>query len=233
MSITCRAGESGRLFHQHETVHAVRAHWESVNFPQRVATPAPVVQPTPIVAPVVETPAPERRRSYVSDDPLLAMITGMVQMIPEGYYATAPNGENGHCDFVRIHTSKSRKSRYYNSLVIQTQHSDKWEVRMVLWSGTGKWSVYSPRVIDYLMEIVSDYKSCGIRYAVMLKHCMRCNKELTDDRSRHYLVGPECETKHKFNWPVLMADELNEKSFETLRHLGLPYNQHHPTLGAA
>lgn len=248
MSITCRNPKVGAV-HQHETAKESRLCW----FPpaQPVVASAPTVRmATPKQVAFLESKghkgpwtfdeahakiseiinSDSGKKSAVSQDPRFRLINSMIDLIPEGYYATAPSGENREVDFVRIVTMKSKASRYNGSLVVQTQHSDAWEVRLVRWKGSGEWSVYQHAAIDFVMEILADYKTCGMRYSIMLQRCMRCGKQLTDERSRHYLVGPECETKYNFIWPIVVADDLNGRTFEELRNLSLPYNQHHEKL---
>lgn len=163
------------------------------------------------------------QRSKRVTDPRMKLIEGMIDMIPEGYYATAADGEGAHVDFVRI-TRVTKPTRKYpvGTLKIQTQHSDLWQVALVHWP-SGYWSIYKPSVIPMVLLVIADYKTCARRYAIELQSCMRCNKQLTDDRSRHYLVGPECENKHHFTWPIAYADEQNGGlSFEQLVARGLP-----------
>lgn len=176
-------------------------------------------------------PQPERRTA-VTDDPRLMILKTMVPLIPEGYYATAPDGENRHNDFVRIVTQHGKRSHWKGALTIQTQHSDRWsDPRIVFWP-SGKVSLYDggQSCIGMVQEIVSDYKTAALRYSILNTRCMRCGAKLTDDRSKHYLVGPECESKHGYVWPIEFADEWNEATFEQLRHTGKSYNQHHKSL---
>ena len=156
-------------------------------------------------------------------DPRLEMIGSMLDIVPDGYYATAPQGEGGHVDFLRFtHVTKSTKRIPAGTLKIQTQHSEQWMEALVRWP-SGKWSVYKQSAIEMVMLVIADYKTCARRYAIEVQACMRCNKQLTDDRSRHYLVGPECETKHGFTWPIAYADEQNDGlSYEQLVARGKP-----------
>lgn len=155
-------------------------------------------------------------------DPRLDMISGMLSMVPDGYYATAPQGEGGHVDFLMFkHVEKATKRIPAGTLKIQTQHSEHWMEALVQWP-SGTWSVHKPSVIEQVLLVIADYKTCARRYAIEVQACMRCNKTLTDDRSRHYLVGPECETKHGFTWPIAYADEQNDGlSYEALVARGM------------
>lgn len=164
----------------------------------------------------------ERRQNRTAvTDPRLDLLKGMIDMVPEGYYATRPD-ENNHVDFLAIRkVTKPTKKFPVGTAKFQSQHSERWEEELVLWP-SGQWSVYNHRYISVIMEVVADYKTCAQRYSIELQRCMRCNTELTDDRSRHYLVGPECETKHGFTWPIAYADEMNGGlSFEQLVARGM------------
>lgn len=163
------------------------------------------------------------RRNPVEDDPRFKMVTGMIDRIPDGYYATAADGEGGHVDFVRVtRTVKSTRKFPAGTLKIQTQHSDLWKVAMVKWPN-GNWSTWDRRVLDSMMLVISDHKTCARRYGIELQHCQKCNKQLTDDRSRHYLIGPECETKYGGDVVIQEVDDLNDGlSFEQLVARGKP-----------
>jgi hypothetical protein len=166
--------------------------------------------------PVDTTP----RRTFVSNDSRFDLIKGMIDMVSDGYYATAHEGEGRHVDFIRI--SRPQRGKYRGSIKIQTQHSDVWKEAIVGWP-SGKWSVYRNPAIDILMQVIADPKSCSLRYAIEVQSCCICNKALTDDRSRHYLVGPVCDKKPYGERLVQKVDELNGGlTFEQLWNAGLP-----------
>jgi hypothetical protein len=249
MSIRCKNGTE----HTHETVAETRLCWHRKYFPVAArpvaASPPPPALPEPMTpkqrqyiidlggTPMggwTKTRAHEEINKLLDDrearkteerakrvtDPRLEMVKGMLPLIPDGYYATAPEGSGGHIDFVRI--SRPMKGRFKGALKVHTQHSEAWKEALILWP-SGQWSVYRTSAVDTLLLVIADHKSCARRYGIELQSCMRCNKELTDDRSRHYLVGPECETKHGFTWPIEYADEQNNGlSYEQLVARGLP-----------
>jgi hypothetical protein len=46
---------------------------------------------------------------------------------------------------------------------------------------------------------------------------------LTDDRSRHYLIGPDCDDKPQWKWVIEEVDDKNDGlSYEQLVARGLP-----------
>ena len=152
-------------------------------------------------------------------DPRLEMIDGMLDLIPDGYYATQVE-DGATVDFLRL--SRPTRGKYEGTIKFQTQHSERWEIALVRWPG-GNWSQWNSRIVDLVMLIVADHHTCARRYSVELQCCGRCNTQLTDDRSRHYLIGPECE-KH---WPWALEEVDNMEAnlgltFEQLQARGLP-----------
>lgn len=164
--------------------------------------------------------ARKRERAMRTADPRLDILKGMIDMIPDGYYATAPEGEGGHVDFLRI--SRPTKGQYRDCVKIQTQHSDKWKEALLL-QPSGRWWVRKPSAIDMMFLVVADTRSCRTRYSIEMQACHHCNTPLTDDRSRHYLIGPICEKKYNLGWVIAEVDDKNGGlSFEELVARGLP-----------
>lgn len=143
----------------------------------------------------IPQPAPAR-----TVDPKVAMIAGLIDAIPDGYFAVEEY-DGGHVDFMRI--SRPKRNKYAGSIKIQTQHGDRLEVRAAKWP-SGTLSIYDQRVVRMLLLLVADYRTASMRYARKLGRCCRCNAELTDDRSRHYGIGPECEKV--FPWVIEEVD---------------------------
>lgn len=156
-------------------------------------------------------------------DPRLDMIEGMLDLIPDGYYATAKN-EGGHVAFIRL--SRPVKGRYKGAIKIQSKHAERWAERLVKWP-SGQWSNYrqigEDDVVDLLLMVIADHKTCARRYSIENQSCCVCNTELTDDRSRHYLIGPICDKKPQWQHMIEQVDDLNNgMSFEELVARGLP-----------
>lgn len=163
-------------------------------------------------------PVPEEKKRVT--DPRLDMLKGLIDMIPTGYYAVTPQS-GAHIDFLRLSRPKvTARTQFRGSLKIQTQHGPSLDLAAVLWQ-SGNWSIYKNTVIDMLMLLVTDHHTAAMRYAKEIGTCMRCNAELTDDRSRHYGIGPECETKMGWGWVIPVTDERNGMSFEVMRSRGL------------
>lgn len=152
-------------------------------------------------------------------DPRLDLIKGMIDLVPDGYYATQKES-GATVDFLRI--SRPTRGKFAGTLKVQTQHSERWENVLILWPG-GTWSTFDFRAIDMLLLVIADHHTCARRYSVELQACCRCNTQLTDDRSRHYLIGPECE-KH-WPWALEEVDNMEENlglTYEQLVDRGLP-----------
>jgi hypothetical protein len=161
----------------------------------------------------VTTPAsaPEVPREKTDAEKRQDMLSVLLKSIPEGYFATQLE-DGAKVNYLRI--SRPKRNHFAGSIKVQTQHGPRLENAAAFWP-SGKVSVYDHRVIDMLMLLVTDYQGCMMRYARLLKHCCRCNAELTDERSQHYGIGPECEKI--LPWVIESIDERHGgKSFERL-----------------
>lgn len=142
-------------------------------------------------------------------DKRLVMLASLMEPIRDGYYATQLE-DGAKINFLRISRPKHRRSgkaHWAGSVKIQTQHGPRLENAAALWP-EGRWWIGDNRVIEMLMLLVVDQSGCAMRYARELGRCCRCNAELTDERSRHYGIGPECEKQR----PDIIArvDELHD-----------------------
>lgn len=149
-------------------------------------------------------------------------------MLPkDGRYAVREltDGElKGKTHFLRITRHKpTAKNRWAGGITIQTKHGGSYtdkgnlELRLAKWP-SGKWSVYSPWCIDVLLLILPDPTTAAMLYSQELGECARCGKDLTDERSRFYGIGPECE-KH---WPHHL-DRVVEIKGGTYERVGRTY----------
>lgn len=153
----------------------------------------------------------------MTEDPRLNMVKALIDLVPSGYFAVQTES-GAHIDFLRI--SRPTKKQYAGTTKVQTQHGPNLDVEAVLWP-SGKWSVYKRGVIEMLMLLVADIHTAAVRYAEKMHTCMRCNAELTDPRSRHYGIGPECELKMGYGWVIEEKDERAGGSYEYLLARGL------------
>jgi len=160
--------------------------------------------------PVPNQAAPQPMKR--SADPRLDLLNGLIGGVRDGYFAVRAD-ESDPITFIRI--SRPTKGQLAGCVKVQTQHSDVLKDAAVYYEMRGVWSVYSPSIIERLFLLCVDPIEAGRLYAKELNHCWRCNKPLTDGRSRHYGIGPDCEKI----WPEVIdrIDELHDgHSFEWL-----------------
>lgn len=159
--------------------------------PKVITTPAPEDEPMPV----------EVAKTTKSD-----MIKSLISMVPDGYFAVREQ-EGAPITFLKI--SRPKRGNFRDGIKISSQHGPSLEVRWVLWP-SGRVSVYrwpGHEIEDDLLILMADWKSATRLYAEKKKKCGRCNTDLTDPRSRFYLIGPECE-KH---WPWWIDDVAAER----------------------
>jgi len=131
----------------------------------------------------------------------------MLLDIREGRYAIDPTGV-GPLRFIRVSEMKNKNSRHKGWKIFQTQHSDDLVTRVRI-SPNGKlvekisWT--NDQLTETALAIITDPWGAAIRYGQELGQCCRCGKSLTDERSRWYGIGPECEIL----WPEVIY-EVNE-----------------------
>lgn len=156
----------------------------------------------------------------IVEDPRLKLLKGMIPMIPDGYFATQAD-DTATVDFLML--SRPNRGQYKDHIKVSTQHSENWMPRLALMPN-GRWLVLDRSKIDPLMLVVADYRTCALRYAVELQHCWVCNTALTDDRSRHYLIGPICDKKPQgVSWLEKVDNEFNGGlTYDDLVRLGQP-----------
>lgn len=120
----------------------------------------------------------------------------MLHDLPDGYYASRPDSAHPYTFFK---VSRPKSGNFKGSLKIMTQHGPDYKLALVIYPGDRVyWSNIA--VEDDLLLVVVDKNGCAIAYAEEIGRCMRCNTELTDERSRWFGIGPECE-KH---WPHII-----------------------------
>lgn len=145
------------------------------------------------------------KRTYVETpkvDPRVAVVEGMFSMVPDAYFAVRPD-TNVPFTFVRVSTPT--RGKWKGTRKVQTQHGPNLDLAAARFP-SGRWSVYKPDVLDAMLLIVTDPLGAAMTYAHEIEKCCRCNTQLTDDRSRWYGIGPDCELV----WPQVI-DRVNEE----------------------
>ena len=140
------------------------------------------------------------------------LILGLLDMIPKGYYAVQAD-ETSPIIFMRC--ARPKNKRYTQPDVkFQTQHGPRFEDAWALWP-SGEVSIFKTGIEDSILLLIADYQGAMHRYAERIGNCMRCNTELTDPRSRHYGVGPDCEEMGMY-WVIDQVDEECGGPWESL-----------------
>src|SRR6478672_1718439 len=143
-------------------------------------------------------------------NPKLEFVKAMLMNVDSGYYAVRTvDGSDDDIFFMRVSRPKSGNGA--GGLKLQSVHGgagagfserDKpvFKDGLIIWP-SGSYTFYDRYrqahwqevMVDSVMKLVTDTFGAARLYSEKIKHCCRCNKALTDDRSRHYGIGPECE----------------------------------------
>jgi hypothetical protein len=136
--------------------------------------------------------------------PVTSIPLGLLEAIPAAHYAVRADSNEPYT-FLRVR--KPKTGRYTGCTIIQTRHGDRFITRFALFPNGRVW--FSPgdqRFIESkIMLVFGDYQYAMMEYGREIGRCMVCGKTLTDERSRWYGIGPDCETRYSF--PVERLDE--------------------------
>jgi hypothetical protein len=153
----------------------------------------------------------------------------MLAAIPSGYYAVRPDTETPYV-FMRLARPVHGKRKGW--VKVQTQHGetlyDRWlwnpgnldpstNVIRLTWNKStlpGNQSIE-----DLILLMIVDHRAAAREYAREIGNCHRCNKDLTDERSRWYGFGPECEKSLEGEKDEI--DDENGGTYEELKMRGL------------
>jgi hypothetical protein len=152
-------------------------------------------QPEP--QPVVPAPVQDRWSQWQYQTPL-----AMVEKVKDARFAVR-HDDNEPYKFLRITRPTHGKKK--GALVIQSQHSDLYKDCVIVWP-SGRVSTFDKRPDSYLLLVVADPTTASRRYGQELGRCCSCGRELTDGRSIHYGIGPECEK----SWPEIIMQVDDE-----------------------
>jgi hypothetical protein len=125
----------------------------------------------------------------------------MLETLPIGYYAVQQDTSKP-MTFMRC--SRDWNKKHMGWMKIQTQHGEELMPALTM-APVHQLYWYNMSIeMDLLLACV-DPVQAAVRYGQEIGRCCRCNKELTDERSRWYSIGPECEQ----HWPkvILTIDE--------------------------
>lgn len=169
---------------------------EASNYIKRLIARGKTVTTNPIKA------APNRQTTIVPLEMLLS--------VPEGRYAVRPDSNSKHT-FFRV--SRPKTGNLKGSFKLQTQHGEDYKLCLVVYpSGSLNW--YDMSVEDDMALMVVNTSGAAIEYGQVIGRCCRCGKELTDERSRYFGIGPECEKA----WPHIIDIVTDTRGAYVLHH---------------
>ena len=171
----------------------------------------PLLQSVP--APVTREPEPSSvytppQRYERPKPPPLKFPLEMLEGVDNGYYA-ARLDDNDPYRFFRV--SRPKSGKYAGCIKVQTLHSEKLDTFLIRYR-SDKHYIVPHRRADYeepFIVVIADQKHCAQKFGEEIGRCCRCYKQLTDDRSLYYGIGPECE---KY-WPHIL-DMVDEEKGE-------------------
>ena len=207
--ITCKNGPE----HTHETVEESRLCWQGKLYKNGQWSSDPL-NPTGATRPVdgtagsgvtgytPEPPAPVVAPVAFAAQPRTIVPLPMLVETPDGYFAVRLD-DNDPYRFLRIKRPMPRKgvrTKHLGCIKVQSQHSDDLKPVMIyrpldaletqpqelLW-------ISNPALEKHLILVLVDPMGAGLAYGRELGQCCICGRTLTDERSRHYAIGPECE----------------------------------------
>lgn len=202
--------------HAHEATEARRALEEvklCETFPSyqafldRFVSVPPVTRPVDASAApgVTDTPTPPPAAVPYALQHRTSVPLAMLDTTPDGYYAVRLD-DNDSYRFFRIKRPQQRKgvrTKWVGCIHVQSQHSEDLKSLLLYAPLEGRpdkpaewlW-VLRPDWEKYIILAMVDPMGAGHRYASEIGSCCICGKTLTDERSRHYGIGPECEKSH-------------------------------------
>lgn len=184
----------GKCKQTHRSVEAVKGCYRYHNRLMFNARQAPPVPTAPQVPQVLQ-PAAQAKSDYRWPYPAPL---AMVKNIREGRYAVEINEPGRPTDWVFVRVLKPTKGKRAGQINFTTQHSETYSPWMTFFPGSYDTPYHwkeSDKLGKALFIICTDPVTSAINYGRELGRCSRCGKELTDERSRWYSIGPECE-KH-------------------------------------
>lgn len=118
----------------------------------------------------------------------------MIETLRDGRYAAAPYGGDDYAHHVFFRVWRPISGKRKGCLLIKTQHSDAYRDFITIYPSGSVWFAQRADKLDMaLLMVAADPFTSAMKYAKLNSVCCRCGKKLTDERSRWYGIGPECE----------------------------------------
>lgn len=130
----------------------------------------------------------------------------LLENVPDGRFAVR---FDEHEDWTFIRIVRPKHGDFKDCLKVQTQHGEAYQNAWCKWPD-GQIGVFKPSLETYLNLLVCDWRGAARQYAKEKSVCARCGRDLTDERSRYYGIGPECERY----WPEMITLVDEEKALE-------------------
>lgn len=127
----------------------------------------------------------------------------MVENLKKGRYAVRMDQSD---PYTFILVARPTFGRFKGCLTIKTQHGERYLEAVVL-HPSGFVHISNRNVEMPLFLACADPMTAAIAYGRELGCCSSCGRKLTDERSRYYSIGPECEK----SWPEIIAS-VDEES---------------------
>lgn len=133
------------------------------------------------------------------------IIPDLLKMVQDGYYAGQLD-DSSELKFFRV--SRPKSGQFVNSIKVQQGFGNgygsklRYNTTHVVWA-SGKMSVYDRRVEPELTVVMAGTTAAARLFSEKIGRCCRCFAELTHSKSRHYGIGPECETY----WPHIIQEK--------------------------
>lgn len=137
----------------------------------------------------IDTEDPNQYQSQLADEQLVQLLL----MIKDGYYAARRDDES---PVIFFKVTRPTLGNYKGAFKVMTQHSEQWKLAYVYWPSKRETVVRSD-IKELMLLVMANMPKAAAFYAFEKNRCQICGKELTDDRSRYYGIGPDCETRHQ------------------------------------
>jgi hypothetical protein len=142
----------------------------------------------------VDTEDPNQFKSQQADEGLVQLLLN----IKDGYYAARQDDES---PVIFFKVTRPNSGNYKGAFKVMTQHSEQWKLAYCYWPSKRETVVRSD-IKELMLLVMANMPKAAAFYAFEKNRCQICGKELTDDRSRYYGIGPDCGPRH----PVVIED---------------------------
>jgi hypothetical protein len=144
------------------------------------------------------------QQESVKAKPTTVIPLAMLEMTPSAHYAVRPDST---VPFTFLRVARPNHGKFKGCTKIQTRHGDTFVNRMVVYPSGSIWFDLrnKAKTETDVMLVIADYQQACLNYAREIGQCCICNKTLTDERSRWYGIGPDCETRH--GWVIERTEE--------------------------